>query len=126
YPGRTFNGRVTAINASVDPSSRIFIVEAKFDNPTGELRPGMFARARVVLPGGESAVFVPQSAILRDKTTDSNQVYVIDNGKARLHVVVLGDADGDRVRIATGLTGSEKVAVTHLGDLYDGAMVEVH
>jgi RND family efflux transporter MFP subunit len=126
YPDREFNGKVTAINASVDPSSRVFIVEARFENGQSELRPGMFANARVVLPGGETAVFVPRSAIVRDKTTDSNQVFAIENGKARLRVVVVGDADGDRIRIASGLTGNETVAVNRLSELYDGAAVESH
>jgi len=126
YPDREFNGRVTAIDASVDPTSRVFIVEARFDNGQGELRPGMFAKARVLLPGGETAVFVPRSAIVRDKTTDSNQVFAIENGKARLRVVVVGDADGEQIRIASGLTGNETVAVNRLSELYDGAAVESH
>jgi multidrug efflux pump subunit AcrA (membrane-fusion protein) len=124
YPDREFNGKVTAIDASVDPTSRVFIVEARFDNGKSDLRPGMFAKARVLLPGGETAVFVPRSAILRDKTTDSNQVFAIENGKARLRVVLVGDADGDQIRIASGLTGNETVAVNHLSELYDGAAVE--
>ena len=126
YPDREFTGKVTAIDDSVDPASRIFIVEARFDNGGAQLRPGMFAKARVLLPGGENAVFVPRSAVLRDKTTDSNQVFAIENGKARLRVVVVGDADGDRVRIASGLTGNETVATNHLSELYDGAAVESH
>jgi multidrug efflux pump subunit AcrA (membrane-fusion protein) len=126
YPDREFSGKVTAINASVDPASRVFIVEARFDNGKSELRPGMFAKARVLLPGGETAVFIPRTAVLRDKTTDSNQVYVIENGKARLRVVVVGDPDGDRIRIASGLTGNETVAVNRLNELYDGAAVESH
>ncbi|HUB82325.1 MAG TPA: efflux RND transporter periplasmic adaptor subunit [Bryobacteraceae bacterium] len=124
YPDRVFTGKVTAIDASVDPASRVFIVEARFDNAGSQLRPGMFAKARVLLPGGETAVFVPRSAVLRDKTTDSNQVYFIDNGKARLRVVVLGDAEGDQIRIASGLAGTETVAVSRLSELYDGALVE--
>jgi multidrug efflux pump subunit AcrA (membrane-fusion protein) len=126
YPDREFSGKVTAINASVDPTSRVFIVEAHFDNGRSELRPGMFAKARVLLPGGETAVFVPQSAVLRDKTTDSNQVFAIEDGKARLRVVVVGDADGGQIRIASGLKGNETVAVNHLSELYDGAPVESH
>jgi multidrug efflux pump subunit AcrA (membrane-fusion protein) len=125
YPNREFRGKVTAIDASVDPASRVFIVEARFDNGNADLRPGMFAKARVVLPGGENAVFVPRSAVMRDKTTDSNQVFVVENGKARLRVVV-GDADGAQVRIASGLTGNETVAVNHLNELFDGAAVESH
>jgi multidrug efflux pump subunit AcrA (membrane-fusion protein) len=124
WPDREFSGRVTAINASVDPGSRIFIVEARFDNAKSGLRPGMFATARVQLPGGESAVFVPQSAVWRDKTTDSNQVFAIENGKARLRVVVVGEADGDSIRIASGLAGNETVAVSRLGELFDGAAVD--
>jgi multidrug efflux pump subunit AcrA (membrane-fusion protein) len=124
YPDREFSGKVTAINASVDPASRIFIVEARFDNGKSELRPGMFSTARVQLPGGETAVFVPRSAVLRDKTTDSNQVFTIENGKARLRVVVVGEADGDAIRIASGLVGNETVAVDRLGELFDGAAVE--
>jgi multidrug efflux pump subunit AcrA (membrane-fusion protein) len=126
YPDREFQGKVTAINASVDPSSRIFIVEARFENGKSELRPGMFATARILLPGGETAVFVPTTAVVRDKTTDSNQVFVIENGKARLRVVVVGDADGGQIRIASGLSGNETVAVNHLSELYDGAAVEGH
>lgn len=126
YPDREFSGKVTAIDASVDPTLRVFIVEGRFENGKSELRPGMFAKARVLLPGGETAVFVPRTAILRDKTTDSNQVFAIENGKARLRVVVVGDADGEQVRIASGLTGNETLAVNHLSELYDGAAVESH
>jgi multidrug efflux pump subunit AcrA (membrane-fusion protein) len=125
WPDRVFTGKVTAVNPSVDPSSRVFLVEAKFDNARAELRPGMFATAKVMLPGGEKAVFVPRSAVARDKTTDSYQLFAIENGVARLKVVVPGEQDGDRLRIVTGLTGSETVATARLAELYDGAAVEV-
>ena len=124
YPDREFTGKITAVNPSVDPNSRVFILEAKFDNPKGELRPGMFATARVLLPGGENAVFVPQSAVIRDKTTDSYQVFTIDNNTARLRVVVVGDADGGMIRVANGLSGNETVAASALTQLFDGAPVQ--
>ena len=124
YPGRDFTGRVTAVNPSVDPASRIFILEARFDNPGGELRPGTFATGRVMLPGGENAVFVPPGAVVRDKTTDSYQVYTVENGTAHLHVVVTGDAAGDQVRILSGLNGTETVATSRQAELFDGARVK--
>jgi hypothetical protein len=77
----------------------------------------------VLLPGGESAVFVPRTAIIRDKTTDSYQVFVIDNNTAHLRVVVTGDIDGDQIRVTTGLSGAETLATNHQTDLYDGAPV---
>jgi len=124
YPNREFTGKVTAINPSVDPSSRIFIVEARFENPGAALRPGMFATARVLLPGGENGVFIPPSAVIRDKTTDSNQVFTIDRGAAHLHVVLTGDVDGDSIRIRSGLAGGETVATSGQSELFEGAPVQ--
>jgi RND family efflux transporter MFP subunit len=124
YPGREFQGKVSAVNQSVDPNSRIFILEARFANPAGDLKPGMFATARVRQPGGVQAVFVPKAAVIRDKTTDSNQAYVIDNGKARLRVVQIGDAlDDGTVRVVSGIAGGEVVALNHQNELFDGAPV---
>jgi len=124
YPDREFTGRIAAVNPSVDPNSRVFILEVRFSNPKGELRPGMFATARIQLPGGETAVFVPKTAVIRDKTTDSYQVFAIDNNTARLRVVVIGDPEGDQIRIVSGLNGNETVAASSQGALYDGAPVQ--
>ena len=123
YPEREFQGKVSAINQSVDPASRVFVLEAKFSNPDATLKPGMFAKARVLLPGGEEGLFVPKSAVVRDKTTDSNQVWAIQNGKARLRVVTVGDADGGAIRILNGLHANEAVALNHQSELFDGAAV---
>jgi len=123
FPDRDFTGKVTAVNPSVDPASRIFVLEARFDNPKAELKPGMFATARVMLPGGETGIFIPKSAVLRDKTTDSYQVFVVENQTAHLHVVLTSPADNDTVRVTSGLTGAERLATTHLTELYDGAKV---
>jgi multidrug efflux pump subunit AcrA (membrane-fusion protein) len=125
YPDRDFTGKITAVNPSVDPNSRVFILEAQFPNPTGELRPGMFATARVLLPGGETAVFVPRNAVVRDKTTDSYQVFTIDNNTAHLRVVLTGEVAGDQIRIVNGLSGNETVAAGGQNALFDGAPVQV-
>jgi multidrug efflux pump subunit AcrA (membrane-fusion protein) len=125
FPDREFLGKVSAINPSVDPNSRAFILEAHFMNPKAELRPGMFATARVLLPGTEDAVFVPRPAVIHDRTTDSNQVFVIENNVARLRVVLIGETDGASIRILSGLAGKETVATNHQADLYDGSPVVV-
>ena len=60
YPGRIFQGRVTAINPAVDPSSRTITVIAEFPNTDIALKPGMFATARILLPGDSMGMFVPK------------------------------------------------------------------
>lgn len=123
YPGRDFAGKVTAINPQVDANSRTFTIEAQFPNRDLALKPGMFATARIQLPGDEQGVFIPQRAVIKDATTNSSQVFFIRDGKARLAVVQLGETDGDRIRIVTGLPADAVVALDHLQDLYDGQSI---
>ena len=125
YPNRDFTGKVHAVVPSVDSNSRAFIVEARFDNPKAELRPGMFANAKLMLQGTEQAVFVPAKSVFYDSTTDANHVYSVTNGVARLNVVLKGDADGDQVRVLNGLTGNETVVLNNQADLYDGAPINI-
>jgi RND family efflux transporter MFP subunit len=126
YPNRDFIGKVNAVVPSVDQNSRAFMVEARFENPKAELRPGMFANAKLMLPGTEQAIFVPGKAVFYDSTTDANQVYGLVNGVAHLNVVQKGDTEGDQIRILSGLTGNETVIIDHLGSLYDGASIATH
>lgn len=125
WPGRDFEGKVIAINQSVDPNSRVFILEARFDNPDAALKPGMFSTARVMLPGAVDGLFVPRAVVVRDKTTDSNQVFVAQSGKARLRVVSLGESnDAALARVLSGLAAGDVVIANNQAELYDGARIE--
>ncbi len=123
YGERDFTGATSAVNPSVNPDSRAFVLEARFPNPDMFLRPGMFSTAKVVLPGTEPVIFVPRQAVVRDRTTDSNQIYVVENGKARLRVVTVGDSHGAQVRILSGIAAGDIIALNHQYELYDGAAV---
>ena len=125
YPGRVFQGKVTALNPAVDPNSRTFSVEAEFANSDVALKPGMFATARILLAGTSDGVFVPTGAILTDATTNSSQVFFVRDGKARVAVVQLGAKDGDLTQVLSGLSKGAIVATDHLQDLYDGESVQI-
>jgi RND family efflux transporter MFP subunit len=125
YPGRVFKGRVTAVNPAVDPNSRTFTVIAEFPNSDVALKPGMFAAARILMPGRKPGVFVPRQAVLTDASTNSSQVFFIRDGKARVAVVQLGvNPEGERIQILSGLPENAVVAIDHLQDLYDGESVK--
>jgi RND family efflux transporter MFP subunit len=125
YPDRDFVGKLIAVVPSVNASSRAFMAEARFDNPKADLRPGMYASAKVMLERTERAVFVPAKAVFYDNTTDANHVLSVVNGKARLNVVLRGDVDGEQVRILGGLSGNETVILNNQAELYDGAPVDI-
>jgi multidrug efflux pump subunit AcrA (membrane-fusion protein) len=125
YPGRTFQGKVTAINPAVDPNSRTVTVVVEFPNPEIALKPGMFATARILLPGSSQGIFVPRQAVLADTTTNSSQAFFVRDGKARVAVVQLGASDGDSVQILSGIAPGMTIVTDHLQDLYDGESVQI-
>lgn len=123
-PGKEFTGRVTVLSPAVDPSSRAMTIRAEFTNPSFELRPGMFATARVLLPEGEQAVFVPTAAVLTDASANTSRVFVIEKGRARVRVVQAGGAVDGMTRIVSGLAPGAVAASSNLQDLYDGVQIE--
>jgi len=63
-PGRNFKGRVQAVDSQVDANGRALQVLAQVDNPGALLKPGMFARPRVIFSVREGAVVVPEEALV--------------------------------------------------------------
>lgn len=128
YPGKLFEGRITAMNPLIAAESRSFLVEARVQNPGALLKPGMFAVASIQLGRTERALLVPKRAVIEDVNTNSYRVYVIDkDNTARLRVVQLAarQAEAETTKLLTGITEGERVATSNLADLYDGARVSI-
>jgi multidrug efflux pump subunit AcrA (membrane-fusion protein) len=125
YKDRRFAGTVTAINPSVNATSRAAIVEASIENTDNALRSGMFATARITKEGGGTGIFVPKSAIYYDQATISYRAFVIVNGVASLKVLQLGPEEGDFQQILSGLDADQTVATSNLEQLYEGAKVAI-
>jgi hypothetical protein len=118
---RTVSGRVGEIVPSVDSATRTFI--AKIDLPgLPGLRAGMFGQAAFAA-GERQAVLVPESAVLEHGQIRS--VHVLDGDTARLRLVTLGEARGNRREILSGLTAGERIVVAPPTLLADGGRVAV-
>src|SRR5213078_1921404 len=64
-PDREFRGRVTYIYPDVDEKTRTAKVRLEFENPGYFLKPGMFVSAQITAELTDSALLVPDSAVLR-------------------------------------------------------------
>jgi multidrug efflux system membrane fusion protein len=128
YPGKPFEGRITAVNPLIAAESRSFLVEARVPNPGALLKPGMFAVASIQQGRTERALLVPKRAVIEDVNTNSFRVYVVDkDNRARLRVVQLAarQAQADTTKLLAGVKEGERVATSNLADLYDGAAVSI-
>lgn len=130
FPGRTFEGRILAIEPAIDRQTGMVAVQGQFGNEDGVLRPGLFARVEVVLPAREQVVAVPNLAVTYNLYGDA--VYVVQpiegqEGKlqARRVVVELGERRNEIVAVRSGLKGGEQVVTTGQVKIQDGSPVAI-
>jgi membrane fusion protein (multidrug efflux system) len=132
-PGVEFNGRITAVDSAVDPSTRNVQIQATLANPAGKLRPGMFVKAAVALGASSSVVALPASAISYAPYGDS--VFVVGDMKdrsgasyrgVRQQFVKLGESRGDQISVMSGLKPGDEVVTSGVFKLRNGAAVLVN
>jgi len=121
YSGREFTGTVRYVSPTLEANRRALTVEAVVPNQSGDLKPGLFATARIDQPEKVPAVMVPESAVLTQAGT--SRVYVVNAGKVEERIVTTGQQVDALVEIATGLKAGEKVATKNVAQLFDGAKV---
>jgi membrane fusion protein (multidrug efflux system) len=128
FPDKLFEGKISAVNPAIAAQSRSFMAEARVPNPGALLKPGMFAVASIDQGRTQRALLVPKRAVIEDVNTNSYRVFIVDQeNKARLRVVQLASRQThpDSTKLLGGVKESERVALTNLADLYDGAPVTI-
>ena len=137
HPDEVFIGQVEKISPLVDVISRRAAVEITIPNPGHRLRPGMFARVRIVTAEREDALIVPREAVLPREGKEI--VYIVDlplcldlrqqiyrgEGVAKIREVETGIIVEEKIEIISGIEVGDKVIIAgHLG-LKEGARVNV-
>lgn len=132
-PGRSFTARVQAVDPLLDANGRSVAVRATLPpQPQEALRPGMFARVLTIFAVDESALAVPEEALVPQGGKQFVFVLVTEGeGDAaklvsRRTEVQLGSRQGSLVQIKSGLQEGETVVVAGQQRLQrDGTPVRV-
>ena len=132
-PDREFEGKLTAINSSVDPTTRNVSLQATLENQDHALRAGMFGRVKVLLPTTKSTLFIPSTGV--SYAPYGNSVFVIEKkhddktGKdslvLRQQFIRTGETRGDFVAVTEGLKEGDAVVSTGVFKLRNGMEVVV-
>jgi RND family efflux transporter MFP subunit len=113
-------GRIVEMSPVINPSSRSFTVKVAVAGKG--LRSGAYGRALFPL-GSVQGILLPRSALLERGTL--SYVWVIDGGNvARMRLVKPGKIYAERVAILSGIESGERVAISGVEKLTDGAKVE--
>ena len=126
-PDASFDGIVTRINPAVDPISRTFQVEAKVENPKGELHPGGFAKASILTRKDARAVVVPLESVVR--FAGVTKIFTIEKRGERslAHAVdVRTGQEGDGwVEVVGNVKPDQDVVTSGQTQLAEGTLVTV-
>ena len=122
-PAARFRGAIEAINPRIDAAGRSLEVRAKLANLQRKLRPGMFARVRVIVGSRADALLVPEEAIVL--LGEDFYVFKVDSGAAKRIKVKTGVRRGAQVEIVEGLAAGDQVVTAGMRLVRDGQPVKI-
>ncbi len=135
YPGQSFQGKITAIDPKVDPTTRNVHVQATLCNANGELLPGMFVSVEIHTDAPKGYLTLPQAAI--GYNSYGEIVYILvpaekkdKKGKpifiATQTFVTLGDTRGDQVAVLKGIKEGDLIVTSGQLKLKNGSQVVIN
>lgn len=121
YPEIPFTGKTIVIGSKANMGNS-YPVQLEVRN-TGDLKlkSGMFGKVHLKTLSPSNQISIPASALIG--TTIKPQVYLAENGKARLQNIVISERIENKVIVSNGLTEGDVLIATGFINLFDGANV---
>jgi len=138
WPGEVFRGSISELSPTVDLASRTMEVRVNVSDPGSKLKPGMFAKVRIVTERKDNIVKIPASAVIN--RFGEHYVYVVEAEEneeenegeetrriyiARKRIITPGILIDGIMEIADGLAADEEVVVRGHSLLDDGSRINI-
>jgi RND family efflux transporter MFP subunit len=122
YPEDTLIGKVTAVGSESNKMSHDFPIQITVKNtPDLKIKSGMFGKVHVVKGGDNEHIIIEASTIVGSSLHP--KVYLVKDGKAWLHDVVIAGRYKNKAIISKGLKSGDIIVTTGFINLFDGANV---
>lgn len=116
YPGEEFTGKISYIDPTIDPKTRVAKARVVMNNPNDKFKPEMLVSGKIKAQAGKSTdqLTIPKSAVMW--TGERSVVYVkLVSDEAVsfvLREIELGPALGDFYVVKSGLDEGEEIATS--------------
>lgn len=107
FPGRSFVGKVYAIDPQVEEKSRSLVVRGLLENRDGALRPGQFVQVLLGVATRAEALFIPEQALISQPK--AQMVFKVVEGAAQMVPVQTGMRKKGWVEVTSGLAVGDVV-----------------
>jgi len=121
WPGQSFQGEVSSIDARIDPNTRAVTVRGDFPNDERRLRPGMLMQVLVARPQREALV-LPEIAVVQ-VGRDTFVWRVKDDGTVERATIAVGERRAGKVEVLQGIAAGDRIVVEGTGKLRPGVEV---
>jgi cobalt-zinc-cadmium efflux system membrane fusion protein len=108
YPDEVFQGTVSYVGDVLDTATRTMQVRLILENPTGHLKPEMFATIRVSSEPASGVLVIPEAAIQHDR----DRIFVFvqkESGVFEARTIKLGEKNGAFAEVLEGVEEGEAV-----------------
>jgi RND family efflux transporter MFP subunit len=116
-------GKVITVAESADPATRTFQIEIELDNTANKFKPGMFARADIIMEKFDNIIVVPQSAVVI--RNNKNYAFVVHGDAVTASEVKLGVEFDGAVQVLDGLNQGDTLVTVGQEYLDDGSKVNL-
>jgi membrane fusion protein, heavy metal efflux system len=110
FPGRTFDGKIATIGATVDPNTRRVLVRSEISDPQHELRSGMFANFVIGVAKPVRSAAIPVDGVVREGDGTTTIWVTADRRRFTRRVVKIGEQRDGYRQILEGVQAGELVA----------------
>ena len=121
WPGQSFSGIVSSIDARIDPTTRAVVVRGDFPNDDRRLRPGMLVQVTLERPQREALV-LPEIAIVQvGRETFVWRVRADDTVERAM--IEVGERLAGRTEVVRGVAAGDRIVVDGTGKLRPGMAI---
>lgn len=124
FPGETIDASISRIYPNIDPATRTFQAEVIVPNGDGRLFPGMFARVKLSRET-QQRVVISDRAVVKQKGSGNQYVYVYKNGTVSYNKVELGQRLGDSYELISGVSEGDTIVIAGQSRLNDGSKAQI-
>lgn len=124
YPNESFEGKIEAIEPSVNEDTRSVTVFATFPNKDEILIPGFYGRAELTTTSSKKgSLFIPEQALVI--RPNGMHVYKAVGNKAVLAKITVGVRTADQAEVTAGLNKGDQIILEGQNKIHDGSPITI-
>ena len=122
-PGDTLKGKISELSPAISAETRTFKGKILIDNDQLKLRPGMFAKANIIVDKADSSIVISKDAVLSNRY--QKYVFIVEKNVAKIRNISTGLEDENNIEVVEGLSENDNLVVKGFETLKDNAKVKI-